>query len=469
MSFFKINLKNFSDDSYNFSYSVLFVLSIIILTGLSVQFYSLKSVYILAGFVFILLLSFNFYLMFTTLLLIVFTPYIASIHTSVVFSLFLILSMLINFKFNSDESYQNTILVPVIIFIFLASLSIYNAPKTVELFMDYFNLVSLVLLIFIVPIVFTNRIKIYHIFYIYVVAVLIHSVFVIFESLSTGGRAFGLLGVFYVDLAGLAILYSIIFFLYSNGFKKYAFGLTSIIILIGLLLSQTRNAWLSTVITFIILIVFLFVKNKRYMMNRKTILIVITSFILASGSIFLIVSKDLNVNVGERLETKKQKINITDNPSSIGDNSFLSRMLIWHTAINAFSKEPMFGIGLYSFKYSSKNYYTIPKPFFKRYVEHRTPHVSYLEVLVESGVVGFLGFIIFLFGVLKNLFKSLGFVRSVEEILQTLLLLVSMVYISFSMFMTEAWLYGQYIVWFGIIVGLIVANTKMLVSENSSN
>ena len=240
-------------------------------------------------------------------------------------------------------------------------------------------------------------------------------------------------------------------------------------ILIGLILSQTRNAWLSTIVTFLFLLIFLFVNNKKYRINRKVILTVITIFILISGSFFIIAPKDLNVDVGKRLETKTQKVNLTDNPSSVGDNSLLSRMFIWHTAINAFSTEPLIGIGLYSFKYTSKEYYTIPKPFFKQFVEHRTPHVAYLEVLVETGIVGFIGFIVFLFSIHKQMIRSTRYFMKEESISQTLLLLVSLVYISFSMFMTEAWLYGQYLVWFGIIVGLIIANAKMLISETSSN
>ena len=469
MSFLKTYLNNFSEEKFNFSFSVLFVISLIVFTAFSIQLFSLKIVYVLFGLVFAILLSFNFYLMFTALLLVVFTPYFFGIHTSVIFSFFLILSVLLNFKFNKDETFQNPIIAPLMVYIFLASLSLYNAPKTIYTLLDYSNLLSLILLVIIVPVVFTERKKINQIFYIFIFAVLIHSFFVIFESLSTGGRAFGLLSVFYVDLAGLAILYSIIFFLYGHGFKKYTFGFSSIIILIGLILTQTRNAWLSTIITLFFLLIFLFVKSKEYRMNRKIILIAITVFIIISGSVFIIASKNLNIDVGKRLEAKTQRVNVTDNPASIGDNSLLSRMFIWHTAINAFSREPIIGIGLYSFKYTSKEYYTIPKPFFKQFVEHRTPHVAYLEVLVESGIIGFIGFIIFLTAVLKRLFNSLVFVRSVKEILQTLLLLVSMVYISFSMFMTEAWLYGQYLVWFGIIVGLIMANTKMLISKTSSN
>lgn len=469
MSFLRSYLGNFSEEKYNFSFTVSFIISLIIFTVFSIQFFSLISVYIFLGCVFVILLSFDFYLMFTTLLLIVFTPYIFGIHTSVIFSLFLILSVLLNFKLNKNESFKNPVISPMMIYAFFASLSLYNAPKTIYTILNYSNLLSLILLVIIVPVVINERKKIDQIFYFFVAAILIHSVFVIIESLSTSGRAFGLLGVFYVDLAGLAILYSAIFFLYSHGLKKYTFGFSATIILIGLILSQTRNAWLSTIVTLFFLLIFLFIKGKKYKINRKFILVVITVFMIISGSISIILSKDLNVDVGKRLEAKTQKVEVTEDPTSIGGNSFLSRMFIWHTAINAFSKEPVIGIGLYSFKYSSKKYYTIPKPFFKQYVEHRTPHVAYLEVLVESGIIGFIGFVIFLFAVHKLLFKSLVFVRSVEEILQTLLVLVSLVYISFSMFMTEAWLYGQYLVWFGIIVGLIVANSKMLLSETASN
>jgi O-antigen ligase len=469
VSFLKTYLNNFSQEKFNFSFSVLSVISLFVFTAFSIQLFSLKIVYVLFGLVFAILLSFNFYLMFSALLLIVFTPYFVGIHTSVIFSFFLILSLLINFKFKKDETFQNPIISPLMVYIFLASLSIYNAPKTIYTLLDYSNLLSLILLIIIVPVVFTERKKINQIFYVFIFAVLIHSFFVIFESLSTGGRSFGLLSVFYVDLAGLAILYSIIFFLYNHGFKKYVFGFSSIMILIGLILSQTRNAWLSTIVTFLFLLIFLFINNKKYRINRKVILTVITIFILISGSFFIIALKDLNIDVGKRLETKTQKVNLTDNPSSVGDNSLLSRMFIWHTAINAFSTEPLIGIGLYSFKYTSKEYYTIPKPFFKQFVEHRTPHVAYLEVLVETGIVGFIGFIVFLFSIHKQMIISTRYFMKEESIPQTLLLLVSLVYISFSMFMTEAWLYGQYLVWFGIIVGLIIANAKMLISETSSN
>ncbi len=193
------------------------------------------------------------------------------------------------------------------VFIFLASLSIYNAPKTIYTLLDYSNLLSLILLIIIVPVVFTERKKINQIFYIFIFAILIHSFFVIFESLSNGGRAFGLLGVFYVDLAGLAILYSTIFFCIVKVLKD-TFGFSSIIILIGLILTQTRNAWLSTIITLFFLLIFLFIKGKKFKINPKVILIVTIIFIIITGSIIIIASKDLNVNVGKGWKQKHRKL-----------------------------------------------------------------------------------------------------------------------------------------------------------------
>lgn len=462
MAFSKISLDNFSEHNYNIIFSFLFILSLMISIGLLIHFTMLKIVYVLLSFSIIILLSFDFFLMFSVLLIIIFTPYVLGIHNSTIFSCFLVLPVILTFKFDRLDSFKNPLLMPLLLYIGFASFSIYNVPKTLNIVVDYINLVSFFVLIIIIPIVFFERKRITKIFLIFITAMLLHSFYVIFESISKGSRAFGVLGVFYVDLAGLAGLYSVIFFLYTNGFKKIVFGLSAAVILLGLLLSQTRNAWLSTIVTFLFVLIFLLINYQKYNIKRRMIFNVTLIFIIISFSIYEITINELNVNVGERLESKKQKINITDDPSSIGDNSLLSRLFIWHTALNAFTHEPIIGIGLYSFRYTSDKYYTIPTPFFKQYVKNRTPHVAYLELLVESGVVGLAGFIIFLFSIHKHFFKSLHYIKSNVEIVQSLLILVSIIYISFSMFMTEAWLYGQYLVWFGIITGLVVANTKLL-------
>ena len=174
------------------------------------------------------------------------------------------------------------------------------------------------------------------------------------------------------------------------------------------------------------------------------------------------ITSSADIDVSRRLETKTNDVKLSENPASVGENSFVSRLFIWHTAVNAFMKEPVFGIGMYSFKNTSGKYYTIPKPFFKRFVEFKTPHVAYLEILVETGIVGFILFLFFLFSVHRTLYQMMRSRIQEKNVITTLVIFVSIIYITFSMLMTEAWVYGQYLVWFGIIIGLLVSKIQQV-------
>ncbi|WP_407931599.1 O-antigen ligase family protein, partial [Ignavibacterium album] len=284
-----------------------------------------------------------------------------------------------------------------------------------------------------------------------------HSVYVIIFAISLKLRAFGLLGVFYVDFAGLVFLYSLLMYLYSFNLKRFFYALTSLINLTGLILSQTRNAWLSTFLILLIIILLLSLKGEKFHIKKKTVMI-LSTFIIFLGLVgFLIIQITTQTSLN-RIDIESQSTQLTDNTESVNENSFVSRLFIWHTAINAFRTEPIIGIGMYSFKYTTHKYYTIPKPFFKQFVENKTPHISYLEILVEAGIIGFLGFIYFLFVVFRqslNLFRAnpLNPVNARAR----LLIIITVFYVIVSMFMTEAWVYGQYLVWFGIILGALIA------------
>ena len=145
-----------------------------------------------------------------------------------------------------------------------------------------------------------------------------------------------------------------------------------------------------------------------------------------------------------------------DNTESVGENSFVSRLMIWHTAISAYAEHPYIGIGAYSFRHSSQLYYKIPKEFYKEFVKKKTPHVTYLQVLTETGIIGFIGFMIFIYAVIRYSLKTLKVGTSLQATQVKLMIIWSLVYIIFSMMMTESWLYGQYIIWLGILLGMLV-------------
>lgn len=437
-----------------------------LLTLLSVfNLFSTELVFGLIGFSFLLLLCLNFYVFIVFFLILIFTPYVYSIHNAILISPFILLSYILSFSLTEDEKVDNPIIKYFLVYILFAIVSLINAPKTKFTAFEALNLFTLFLFIYLFPKAYKDKINLTYFFYLFVALVFFHSIYVLGESIIEKGRAFGLLSVFYIDLAGLGSLYSFIFMIRFKGILKYIFFVAFTIILAGLIATQTRNAWLSTALSFLILLLFIFFKGKNFSINRKFVFYLITIFSVILISIFAFFSNYNQIDITKRLNEKTHKVTLTKDPYSIGENSFISRLLIWHTAVNAFFKEPIIGIGLYSFKYTSKKYSTIPKEFYEIYVEDKTPHLTLLEILVETGILGFIAFLIFLFRVFYTLSQTMKLIQNTEQFFQMLPVFISLIYISISMLMTEAWLYGQLLIWFGFIIGIMIVNRNLFLKD----
>jgi O-antigen ligase len=146
-------------------------------------------------------------------------------------------------------------------------------------------------------------------------------------------------------------------------------------------------------------------------------------------------------------------------------NSIVSRFLIWHTALNAFFRHPIIGIGAYSFRFDSQFYRTIPLVLYKIWVKDMSPHVTYLAVLTETGIVGFVGFAIFLVSTLRMGFKAVIHSKTDIQRYFSLGIFIVQVYVSFSMAVTDAWLWGQCGMLWSFVLGISVANYKMVVGQ----
>ena len=90
------------------------------------------------------------------------------------------------------------------------------------------------------------------------------------------------------------------------------------------------------------------------------------------------------------------------------------------------------------------------------------PHITYLAVLVETGIIGLLGFLYFIFSIGKFALHSMKSVQKASDFKRTLLINTSFVYVFISMGMTDAWLWGQFAVLLGFLLGLTVANHKII-------
>jgi len=294
---------------------------------------------------------------------------------------------------------------------------------------------------------------------------LLNSFHVLLEGLTSTKRVFGFAGVMFVDYVGIAITLNFILLLMSRG-KKYRIFLafSFIIFVAALLVTQTRNAWLSTFLCLLLLIIFIILHSKKFEMKRSFLILTLISSILVMSSLVLVVTS-LKPEVTERAE-QTTKVEESIDQSGQVQSSLLTRVFIWHTAYLAFLEHPVIGIGAYSFPFSSHQYYKVPRLIFENYVEGLSPHVTYLAVAAETGLIGLFAFLFFLVASLKFSFDSIKHSKSFEDSSFSLLLFGPLIYITISMLMTDAWLWGQGIILWGIILGLNLWNRKTLIQKN---
>jgi O-antigen ligase len=437
-------------------YLALGIILIVFSTAILTSFLGLKGVVGTLLLILTILALFDTGLMFFLFLVVVFLPYLLEIHQSVIYSIPLLLSALIYFKGDLWKRIKNPILFSLFIYFLCTLPSFVNTSQPLLSLRDQSNLVSL-FLVFIATLLYVDsHEKMKRIFYIFVGAVLLHSIYVIYLGITTGNRVFGLLYVYYIDFAGLGGLMSFIFLIYFDNVKKVIASILFGVISLGLIITQTRNAWLSFAVSISSLLVYLLFRNKRFFVKRAQIVGFLLFGTIAIALLYF-VAGSYNDKLEKRLDSGGSSTIINpEDVESIGENSLYTRTLIWHTAGMAFLKHPIIGIGAYAFRHVSGEYYTIPKNFYKLFVQNKTPHVTYFEVLTETGILGFVGFLYFLIAIIKHIVKVLKPQQNQKDSMITLIICWSFVYIIFSMSMTESWLYGQYIVWIGILLGCLV-------------
>jgi O-antigen ligase len=424
--------------------------------------FGVKGVVVFSLLFVFLLISLNVRLTYFVFLILIFLPYLFLVHQAVVFCGVLLFSLIINYKGETKKDLKNPLMLPLVLYILITLPSLINTPEPMLSIRDFSNLIALLIVFCVTLISFKNIADMKNVFYFFILAVLLHSLYVTYLGFTTGKRVFGILNVYYIDFAGLGGVISLILFIYSKGTKRFIFGTIFIVITIGLILTQTRNAWLSFGFAILSLMVFLIVKSKTYRINRSVAVILFVVSLSILSLAYLLVN-DVNSKVSDRLDIEKQSTVINpDDPENLGGNSFVSRAFIWHTAVMAYLEHPVLGIGVYAFKHVSQLYYKIPKSFYRLYVVGRTPHVTYLQVLTETGIIGFVFFAIFIISIIRLIGKSSKMPKNKDEVCITLMINWSFVYIIFSMFMTESWLYGQYIVWIGVLLGFLVNNYKLM-------
>jgi len=170
--------------------------------------------------------------------------------------------------------------------------------------------------------------------------------------------------------------------------RKSAFGLIFIIILLALILSYTRAAWISVVCSLGVLAATLLKIKFKYI---ALILIIIFGALYSN-----------RIVIQHKLEKNKQdsSADITEHIQSVTniatDASNLERINRWASALRMFKERPVFGwgAGTYMFNYAPFQHSSQRTVISTNFGNLGNAHSEYIGPLAETGLIGMLSFIL---------------------------------------------------------------------------
>ncbi|WP_320047927.1 O-antigen ligase family protein [uncultured Ilyobacter sp.] len=124
--------------------------------------------------------------------------------------------------------------------------------------------------------------------------------------------------------------------------------------------------------------------------NKKYVLATIIGFLIFTG-ILLKNENDIIVKYTKRIESIG---NVKTNSSN------LARLHYWESAIKVFKKHPLTGMG---YKRFNKSHYSLENKMFEKSFYHA--HNEYFAILAETGILGFVAWILLKFKILSVLWK----------------------------------------------------------------
>ncbi|MFC2140250.1 O-antigen ligase family protein [Candidatus Auribacterota bacterium] len=237
--------------------------------------------------------------------------------------------------------------------------------------------------------------------------------------------------------------------LFISGKQKIWYALSSLFIGFGLLVTNTRGAWISVFFALLLLII-LFYKYKYQSLAphsvspSKSLSKILLKNRLIFSFIFLIIFS-LSFSFYYTKAYKKVPSLIKQFQLLLPKNnaSVAGRIFTWKIALKIIKQHPLTGIGLGNFKvfypsfkadYLKKVDYSAYAPSFfarKEYV-----HNEFLQIWLESGIFSLLFFLLFLGGVFIFIYSSLKRLKKSKQPLQIGILssLVSVLFFSFLFF-----------------------------------
>ena len=367
--------------------------------------------------------------------------------------IFTIFAYLLHKIYHLDYSFSfNELSRPVFIFLAAIFFSLIDAPIFQKGLINFFKHLELFLIFFILADLFNSwsldrlRRLIEYFIYVAVAATLIALTFLLFGENS---RAFGVTGTSLSDLTVSALIASISFLLLSNNRRRTRkFLALASLLFIGLVMTQTRGAWLGFSVSFLFLSYLLLKKSvpgttkKLYQLFFLGLILIIILFFVFETAF---------VGISHRVEQIRYV--------EVGTIQF--RLILWHAAITAFWANPINGIGLGQFSLLSNKYSDIgDTELFKENIEGLTAHNVFISYLSETGMIGILALIFLYYSITRIAAKNFNRIDSDENLDLVIILRTFFFFVVISSTYAGSWFWGLNGTQFMIFLAISAAVSK---------
>ncbi len=165
-----------------------------------------------------------------------------------------------------------------------------------------------------------------------------------------------------------------------------------------ILLSGRRAAWIMLALSSFGFLIYGYI----YYINR-TKFIKITCVLAALVIVLISFTIILHAPTNNRF---KVTLGLFSNDYDTINRATAVRLPIWETAYTIFKSNPVNGIGPRGFRYAYKDYASPDDWFVSVNVIPTQPHILILEILAETGLIGFLGYLIALYFIIQIVKRS---------------------------------------------------------------
>lgn len=361
----------------------------------------------------------------------------------------LIAAYVVDLNISGPAKTKNPLARPFMIYLGVSFVSI-----ALELFtplsIRYFLRLGLLFCTFMATAHFGRRVRAEKYLVVFVLAAIANSCYSLFDFFRSQGtiRAFGLAGKGYGDHAMIAFLISVVFFLWSDDFRKHIlWGAAALITLAALAATQTRASAITAGwgLMAVLIGTFLMARRMRIHHPRNNLIaaLVLTLFCLPLLALYTPVFQGISHRFGRMGFQASETI--------------LLRFSLWKAASEAFLQNPVFGIGAGNFAQVGQ---WVPQVKFDPVfilVSGLGTHAVILGALAETGIAGFVAVAGLFYRAVKTARRRFLTISDPDEAPEALCLLVIALVIVGSSLYAGAWFWGNNSFHMAVFFGLIAS------------